>query len=340
MKSFFCRGAVTSRRTHLVGGLRGLLTLAGLGLLGVPGHAQTAATFPTKPIRIIVAASPGGTSDILARTIGQKLTEKWGHTTVVENRPGADSNVGADFVAKSPADGYTLLLLDVSTLTMGPLVYPKLSYNPRTDFAPVTMVVFSPYALTTTIGLPVNNVKELAAWSKANPGKVNFGSSSNATRLAAARLSLLTGLDQQIIPYKGGAAALTAVAGGESNFMMSSLLSTMPHMKNGRIKVIAVASAKRMEATPDIPTVLENGVQDFVTGSWQGLLAPAGTPVDVVKKLNAAVTEILRQPDMKSKMAAQGAEVVADSPEEFTAFLQEDADKWARVVKQSNIRFD
>ncbi|NML46166.1 tripartite tricarboxylate transporter substrate binding protein [Ramlibacter sp. G-1-2-2] len=316
--------------------------LLGAALASTPlfALAQQAANFPNKAIRIVVAAAPGGTSDILARLLGQKLSEKWGQPVLIDNRPGADSNVGADLAAKAAPDGYTLLLLDVSTLTMGPSLYPKLSYNPRTDFAPVTMVIFSPHAVAVHAGLPVNNVKELVAWSKANPGKLNFGSSSNATRLAAARLNLATGMDMVIVPYKGGAQAITATSGGESNIMMSSLLSVMPHLKNGRLKALAVASERRMEAEPNIPTVLESGVKDYVTGSWQGLLAPAHTPPDVVKKLNAAFVEILRTPEIQKQLVAQGAEVVADTPEHFGAFLKEDTEKWTKVVKDANIKVD
>jgi tripartite-type tricarboxylate transporter receptor subunit TctC len=325
----------SSTRRVLCAGIAGLF--AGAPMFAA---AQSAANYPNKPIRIVVAASPGGTSDILARTIGQKMTEKWNQAVVVESKPGADSNVGADYVAKSPADGYTLLLLDVSTLTMGPSLYPKLTYNPRTDFAPVTTIVFSPHALTAFGGLPASNLKDLIAYSKANPGKLNFASSSNATRLAAARLNLATGMDMQIVPYKGGAQAMTAIAGGESNVTMASLLSTIPHLKNGRIKPIAVASERRMQAEPNIPTIQEGGVRDFVTGSHQGLLAPAGTPPEIVRKLNAVVVEILRSPEVSAKLAGQGAEVVADTPEQFGAFLREETDKWSRVVKEANIRIE
>jgi tripartite-type tricarboxylate transporter receptor subunit TctC len=329
-------GALTRRRAAQT------LALGAALLATAPAAlAQAAAqNYPSKPVRIIVAAAPGGTSDILARMIGQKLSEKWIQPVVVENKPGADSNVGAEIVARSPADGYTTLLLDVSTLTMGPALYPKLNYNPRTDFAPVTMVVFSPHALAAHPSLPANNVKELIAFSKANPGKLNFASSSNATRLAAARLNMEAGLDMTIVPYKGGAQSLTAVTGGESNVTMNSLLSTFSHIKGGRIKALAVASAKRMESAPEIPTIIEGGVPGFITGSWQGLLAPAGTPPEVVKKLNAAVVEVLRTNEIKTKLVDQGAEVVGDSPEEFTKFLREDTDKWTKVVKDAGIKIE
>jgi tripartite-type tricarboxylate transporter receptor subunit TctC len=317
----------------------GLITLAG-AFLGVPAAviAQDAKSFPNKPVRIIVAASPGGTSDILARSIGQKLTEKWNQQIIVENKPGADSNVGAEIAARSTPNGYTLLLLDVSTLTMGPSLYAKLNYDPRKDFAPVTMIVFSPHALTAHPPLPANSIKELIAFSKANPGKLNFASSSNATRLAATRLNSATGMDMLIVPYKGGASAITAVIAGESNVMMASLLSTLSHIKSGKMKPIGVASARRMEATPQIPTLIEGGVPNFVTGSWQGLLAPAATPPDIVKKINAAVVEILRTPEMKAKLEGEGAEVVADTPEEFAKFLRDETATWSKVVKDAGIK--
>ncbi len=326
------------------GASRSLLVVGAIALLvalfGVPreANAQGAQSYPNKSIRIIVAAAPGGTSDILARAIGQKLSEKWNQPVVVDNRPGADSNVGAELAAKSPPDGYTLILLDTSTLTMGPSLYPKLGYDPRKDFAPITMVVFSPHALVIHPSLPVNNVKELIAYSKANPGKLNFASASNAIRLGGAQFNLLTGTDMLIVPYKGGAAGLTALTGGETNVMLNGLLATLPHIKGGKIKGIAVASARRMEAAPEIPTVIESGVPNFVTGSWQGLLAPAGTPPDVVKKLNVTVVEILNAPDMKQKLVAQGADVIADTPEQFGKFLQDETVKWSKVVKDAGIK--
>jgi tripartite-type tricarboxylate transporter receptor subunit TctC len=296
-----------------------------------------APAYPNKTVRIIVAAAPGGTSDILARTIGQELSKKWGQPVVVENKPGADSNVGADFVAKSPPDGYTLILLDMSTLTMGPSLYKKLSYDPAKDFAPITMIVFSPHAMFVHPSVPANNVKELIAWGKANPGKLNFASSSNAIRLAQAQFTLATGVEMLHVPYKGGAASITAVAGGEANVSLNGLLATLPHIKGGKVKGIATASSQRMEASPDLPTIIEGGVPDFVTGSWQGLLAPANTPPDIVKKINADVVAIIKSPEMKAKLTAMGADVIGDSPEDFAKFMRDDTAKWSKVAKQAGI---
>jgi tripartite-type tricarboxylate transporter receptor subunit TctC len=200
------------------------------------------------------------------------------------------------------------------------------------------MIVFSPHALFVHPSVPANNVKELIAWGKANPGKLNFASSSNAIRLAQAQFTMATGVEMLHVPYKGGAASITAVAGGETNVSLNGLLATLPHIKGGKIKGIAVASRKRMEAAPDLPTIIEGGVPDFVTGSWQGLLAPAGTPPDIIKKINGAVVEVINTPEMKAKLTGMGADVIGDSPENFAKFLREDTMKWAKVAKEANIK--
>ncbi|MBS0455397.1 MAG: tripartite tricarboxylate transporter substrate binding protein [Proteobacteria bacterium] len=330
---------VDNRFRRFVGGLavRCCMALA-LSTSGAAFAEQ--GPYPSKPIKIVVPASPGGTSDILARTLGVELTKRWNQAVVVDNRPGADSNVGTELVARAPADGYTLLLLDTSTLTMGPSLYPKLNYNPGKDLRPITMLVFSPHALAVHPSLPVHNVRELIAYSKANPGKLNFASASNASRLAAAQMNLLTGMDMLIVPYKGGAASLNAVAGGEANVVLNGLLATLPQIKAGTIRGLAVASERRMEAAPDIPTAIEGGLPNFVTGSWQGIVAPAGTPPEIVAKLNSTILEILRTPEIRSKLVNLGAEVIANSPEEFGQFLSKETQRWSAVVKQANIKLE
>lgn len=316
-----------------------LKLLAGLLLVGGGvASAQQAASYPTKPVRIIVAAAPGGTSDILARTLGQEITKRWNQPIVVENRAGAESNLGAEVVAKSPGDGYTLLLLDVSTLTMGPSLHTKLNYNPRKDFKAVTMLVFSPHVLAVNPSLPVNNVRELIAYSKNNPQKLNFASASNASRLGAVQMNLQTGTDLMVVPYKGGSAALNAVAGGESNVILNGLLASLPLVKSGNLRGIAVASDRRMDAAPNLPTVSESGIPGFVTGSWQGVLAPASTPADIVKKINATVVDVLKMPEIHDKLVGLGADVIGNSPEEFERFLVEDTERWAKVVRDGNIK--
>lgn len=314
--------------------------LAAVAALVTPcsGMAQDTTQYPSKAIKIIVAASPGGTSDILARTIGLEMTKRWKQPVVIENKPGADSNLGADFVAKAPADGYTLLLMDTSTLTMGPSFYPKLSYDPAKDFAPITMVVFSPHLLGVHPSVPVSNVPELNAYSKKNPGKLNLATATNASRIGVALFNQQTGSDLMPVPYKGGAASINAVVGGESNVILNGLLATLPQVKSGRVKAIATASTKRMQATPEIPTVIEGGVPGFVTGSWQGVLAPAATPISIIQKLNTTLVEILKQPDVNQKFVDMGSEVVGNTPAEFGKQLSDETTKWAKVFKDGGIK--
>jgi tripartite-type tricarboxylate transporter receptor subunit TctC len=303
-------------------------------------HAQGAASYPAKPIRIIVPFAPGGTSDVLSRAIGQKLTAMWGQPVVIENKPGAGGNIGAEQMARSQPDGYTLLMIDIGTLTISPSLFPKLGYDPVKDFAPVTTVAFSPHALVVHPSVPANTVAELVAYAKSKPGGLNFANPGVGTliQLAAEQFKTQTGITLTQVPYKGGAQAVLGVMSGEVEMTLNGLLATLPHIKSGKLKALAVAGLKRSEALPDVPTLDEAALPGFQSGSWQGLLAPAGTPKDIVVKLNAAVVEILKTPDMKQQLATQGAEVVADTPEQFAAFLRDDLAKWSKVVKEAGIK--
>ena len=320
------------------------LAVAAALVAALPGstRAQDAQGFPLKPIKIVVPFAPGGKSDVLARAIGQKLTATWGQPVVVENRPGAGGNIGAEVVARAKPDGYTLLLLDVGTLTISPSMFPNLPYDPLKDLAPVTMVAVSPHALVIHPSVPANSVPELIAYGKANPGKLNFATAGNGTavHLASEQFKAMTGIEMTNVPYKGGAQALVAMVGGEVNITLNGLLATLPHIRSGKLKALAIAGTKRSEALPELPTVSEAGVPGFQSGSWQGLLATGGTPKDVIAKLNAAVVEILNTPEMKQQLATQGAEVVADTPEQFAAFLRDDLVKWTKIVKDAGIKPD
>ena len=242
-----------------------------------PAHAQS---YPSKPIRIIVPYPAGGTSDILARSVGQKLSEAWGQPVIVENKPGANGNVGADMVAKAAPDGYTLLLADIGSLAISPSVYPTLPFDPVKDFAPVTMVAYSPHILVVHPSVPVSSVKELVALAKTKPGKLNFAISGlgGAPHLAGVDFALRTGIDWVYIPYKGGAQAIADVAGGQADVTLNGMLASYPLVKGDKLKLLAVSSARRMSAIPDVPTIAESGVPGFESGSWQGVIAPAGTP--------------------------------------------------------------
>jgi tripartite-type tricarboxylate transporter receptor subunit TctC len=322
--------------------LRRLAAAGALFALATSAFGQGASNYPSKPIRIVVPLAPGGTSDVLARAIGQKLNELWKQPVVVDNKPGAGGNIGAELVAKADPDGYTLLLLDVGTLTISPAIYPKLGYDPIKDLAPITMVAVSPHALVVHPSVPANSVKELIAWAKANPGKINFASAGNGTavHLAGEQFKLMTGIDMVHVPYKGGAQALTGLVGGEVNMTLNGLLATLPHIKSGKIKALAIASKTRSTALPDLPTVSEAGVPGFQSGSWQGLLTAGATPKDIVAKLNKAVVEVLNSPELKERMAAQGADVVGDSPEQFGTFLRDEKVRWAKIVKDSGVKVE
>jgi tripartite-type tricarboxylate transporter receptor subunit TctC len=316
------------------------LIASALSLVVLPATAEEAKAvgYPAKPIRIVVPFAAGGTSDVLARILGERLSTVWGKPVIVDNRPGADGNLGADAVAKSPPDGHTLLLLDVSTLTVSPLVMAKLTYNPTKDLAPVTMVSFSAHALVVNPALPVKSFAELVAYSRANPDKLNFAAGNQVTRLVAEHLKQSANLNMLPVPYKGGSAALNALIGGEVNVSLVGLLASLPHVQGHRLRAIATTGPKRSETLPQVPTLAESGLPNFVSGSWQGLLAPAGTPPAIIAKLNATVVAALKEPAMKAKLAEQGTEVVGDTPEHFAAFLRSDAETWKKVAEEAHIK--
>ena len=311
-------------------------------LLLVLAGAAAAQTYPNKPIRIIVPYAAGGTSDILARQIGPKLTDVWGQPVVVENKPGANGNVGADFVAKSAPDGYTLLLTDLGGLVISASVYPKLPFNPSKDFTPVVMVSYSPHVLAVNPEVKVKDVKELVAMAKAYPGKLNFAISGigGAPQLAGIEFAQRFGLDWTYIPYKGGADAVTGVIGGQAHVLFNGMLATWPHVTNGKLRALAISSAKRVAAAPDTPTVAEQGLAGFETGSYQGVVGPLGLPREIVTKLNSEMTKVLNTADMKERFAKQGTEVRTDSPESLGKWMGTEQAKWAKVVKESGAKFE
>ena len=318
--------------------MKSLLVLAASLFLSL-AQAQP---YPAKPIRIIVPYAPGGTSDILARQIGPKLTEAWGQPVIVENKPGANGNVGADFVAKSAPDGYTLLLTDLGGLVISASVYPKLPFNPSKDFAPVVMVSYSPHVLAVHPSVKANNVKELVAFAKANPGKLNFAISGigGAPQLAGIEFAQRTGVNWTYIPYKGGSDAVAAVSAGQADVLFNGMLATWPSVQGGRLKAIAISSAKRMPSAPDTPTLAEQGLPGFETGSFQGVVGPNGIPRDTVQKLNSQLSKTLASDEMKERFAKQGTEVRTGTPESLGQWLGTEQAKWARVVKESGAKFD
>jgi tripartite-type tricarboxylate transporter receptor subunit TctC len=310
-----------------------------LALFSAGAFAQT---YPSKPIRIVVPYAAGGTSDILARQIGPELNKSWGQPVVVENKPGANGNVGADFVAKSTPDGYTLLLTDLGGLVISASVYPKLPFNPSKDFTPVVMVSYSPHVLAVNPEVKVKDVKELVAMAKAYPGKLNFAMSGigGAPHLAGIEFAQRMGIDWTYIPYKGGADAITGVVGGQAHVLFNGMLATWPHVTGGRLKAIAISSAQRVPSAPNTPTVAEQGLPGFETGSYQGVVGPLGIPRETVAKLNAQLIKVLNTAEMKERFAKQGTQVRTDTPENLGKWMTTEQAKWAKVVKESGAKFE
>ena len=303
--------------------------------------AQTAASFPAKPLRIIVPYPPGGTSDILSRLIGAKVTENWGQTVIVDNRTGANGNIGAEFVARSPADGYTYLLTDIGNLSIAPNVY-KLPFDILRDFAPATTVSYSPHLLTTHPSVPVKTTRDLIALAKANPGKLNFPTGlGGAPHFAGMLFAQRTGISWTYIGTRGGADSSRMVMSGEGDMFFLGMLQTISHVKNGRLKLIAVSSEKRIPSLPDTPTVGEGpGLAGFVTGSWQGVVAPARVSPEILAKFNAELARVLALPDIIEKLRSQGTEPIANSPDATGKWMTAETQRYARLVKETKFKLD
>ena len=305
----------------------------------IGAHAQA---YPSKPIKLVVPFPPGGPLDLAGRAIGQHLSEAWGQPVVVENKPGAGGNIGADMVAKSAPDGYTIVMGALSTHAVNPHLFAKMPYDALKDFAPVTLVAQTPNVLVVNPGVGANSVKDLVALAKASPGKLSFASGSNgsAGHLAGELFKTLAAINIVHVPYKGGAPAMQDLLGGQVQFMFDNLANSMAQLKAGKLKAFAVTTAKRSSLAPDLPTMAEAGVPGFDISTWYGIMAPAGTPPDVVRKLNAEIVKFLASDDMKEKLKAQGAEPAPMSPEQFDAFIRAEHAKYAKIVKDSGAKVD
>ena len=340
--------AIDTHRRVWLRAAEGATVAAVVALSSMPWLAHAAdlpADYYTgKSLKIIVPYPAGGTSDILARLLAPKMTEALGlGVVVVENKPGATGNLGADFVAKAPADGMTVLLADIGSLAIAPSVFPALPFDPVKDFAPVIMVAYSPHILAAHPSVPAKDAKELIALAKAKPNSLNFAISGlgGANHLAGIDFAMRTGIQWTYIPYKGGAQAIGDVMAGQAQVLFNGMLATYPAVKGGKLKALAISSAKRFAAAPDIPTIAESAnLPGFETGSFQGIVAPAGTSPEVVAKLHATVTKILATADMQERLAAAGAEARPGSPAEFGNFIRSEKTRWAKVVKDSGAKFD
>ena len=312
---------------------------AAASLVALPAVAQT---YPSKPIRVIVPYPPGGTSDILTRLIGAKLTESWGQQVIADNRSGASGNIGTGLTARAAPDGYTLLLTDVGNLTISSVLFSKLPFDILKDFAPVTIVSYSPHLLSTHPSVPVKTTQELIALAKSQPGKLNFATAlGGAPHLAGLNFAQRTGINWVYVPTKGGSQSSYAVATGDSDVLFLGILQTLPQVNIGKLKIIAASSEQRLPSLPNTPTVAETpGLEGFVTGSWQGIVAPARTPPDVITKLNSEVTRILKLPDVRQILDSQGTTPLPTSPQDMGRWLAAEQERWTKVVKESGIKLE
>ena len=330
-----------SRSVTINAGLCVLLAACS-NLLASTAAATQAPSFPVRPVRIISPFPPGSGTDIVARALAQSLTAAWHQPVIVDNRAGAGGTIAGELVAKGNADGYTLMLGNVSTLAIARGLYPNLAYDPLRDFAPITLITTSENVVVVHPSLPVDSVKSLIAYAKARPRQINYASSGSGTttHLGGAMFCSMAGVEMTHVPYKGSVPALTDLLAGQTQLMFSSVPTALPHVKSGRLRPLAVTRLTRSTLLPDLPTVHESGIRDFDISLWQGLVAPVATPGDIVAKLNEQVRASLATPDLRSKLTVQGLEPVGDSPEAFRTYIRAEAAKWAKVIKATGARPD
>ena len=319
--------------------LRSALTAAALACAATLSLGQE---FPEKPVRFVVGFTPGGPSDILARAVGQKLGERWKQQVLIENRPGAGGNVAAEAVARSAPDGYTWLLGNNSILATNQTLYGRLTYDPVKDFAPVSLVAVQPNILVVNPQVPANSVAELISLARKQPGKLNYASSGSgaAAHLAGELFKTMAGVDLVHVPYKGAQPALTEVIAGEVQLMFATSASVIPFIKAGKLRALAVTTARRSASVPELPTVSEAGVPGFEAITWHGIVVPAATPAPLVERLNRDIVAVLSGPELRERLAALGAEVVAGTPREFADYIAGEIPKWARVVRDSGAKIE
>lgn len=321
--------------------MRGVRKIGAAALLAIAAGAS-AQDFPSRPIRILVPSTPGGSVDTLARLVGNNLAERWKQQVVVDNRAGAGGIIAGELTAKAAPDGYTLIMATIAAMVTNVSLAKKLPYDPVRDFAPVTLVASQQIVLLVTPSLPAKSIKELIALAKAKPGQLTFASAGTGSggHLSGELLKLLAGIDLTHVPYKGISPAIVDVISGQVSMTFASIISGTPHVKSGKLRALAVTGAHRSPALPDMPTMVEAGVPGYESSTWYGLLAPKGTPRPVVDKLNKEVVAIVNLPDIKSHLLAEGAEPVGNTPEQFGALIRAEIDKWGKVIRAAGLRAD
>jgi tripartite-type tricarboxylate transporter receptor subunit TctC len=320
--------------------LRAAASLSAALALSAPHAAAAAEPYPARPVRFVVAFPPGGGTDIIARSIAQKLGERLGQQVLIDNRPGAGGNIGTDLVAKSSPDGYTLLMGSAGPLAINASLFARMPFDPIKDLAPVTLAASTPNVLVVHPSLPAATVRELIALAKARPGEINFASSGHGTpaHLAGELFNSMAGVKLIHVPYKGAAPALADLLGGQVQLMFSTMPPALPHVKDGKLRALAVTSLKRSPAAPDLPTVDEIALPGFEANTWHGVVVPAGTPGAIVARLNREIVAILHLPDVVERLSGQGAEALGSTPEEFAAYIKSESVKWAKVVRDSGAK--
>jgi tripartite-type tricarboxylate transporter receptor subunit TctC len=315
-----------------------LLTIVATLLAAMPSWAQQ---YPVRPIRLVVPFPPGGGTDTMARAISPKLSEYLGQQVVPENRGGAGANIGAELAAKSPPDGYALLLVTV-TNAIGATLYTKLNYDLARDFASITQLATTPHVLVVHPSVPVKSVKEFTAFTRARPGELTYSSSGNGSmaHLAGELFSSLTGTKMVHVPYKGGGPSMTALVGGEVSVCFATMPSAVGFVRAGKLRAIAVTTEKRSPSMPDLPTIAETGVKGYEAGSWYGLSAPAGTSKEIIARLHAEAVKVMALPDVKDRLFNAGFEVVTSNPEQFAAFTRSEIQKWGKLVKATGLKIE
>jgi tripartite-type tricarboxylate transporter receptor subunit TctC len=299
-----------------------------------------AQSYPSKPIRLVVGFPPGGGNDIIARMVGAKMQESWGQPVVIDNKPGANSIIATEFVAKSASDGYTLLVNATGGMSVNPVLYTTLPYDPLKDFVPISMVGSFPLVLAVNPSVPARSVQELVAYAKANPGKLNYSAGSTAFQVATEMFKQMTGIDVRHIPYKGSAASITAVIAGDVQMTIVDTPPLVPQIKGGRVRALAVTSAKRAGAMPDLPTIAESGVPGYEMVLWIGVFAPAGTPREIADKLNAEVVRIVNLPDIREKLDGMGVDPLGNSSEQVAEWIRREIARFGPVAKAAGIKAD
>ncbi len=309
---------------------------------GVAMPAAVAQNYPAKPVRWIVPFPPGGGTDLISRTLAAKLSETWNVQVVADNRPGGGGTIGMGIAAKTPADGYTLVLGQASNVTVAPGLYDKISYDPEKDLQPLTQVISTPLVIVSHPSFPAKSIRELVVYAKSKPDAVTFGSPGNGTigHLSVEMLKSMAGIKMLHIPYKGATLAITELIGGQITIYSSSMPPALPLVNAGKLRALGVTGAKRLAPLPAVPTVAESGVKDYEAVNWYGVMMPAGAARELVTRLHGDLVRLLRQPEVQERFASEGGEIVANTPEEFGAFIRRDIPKWTRVIKAAQIKVD